>query len=410
MLSCSLSILWYKIMNGSLRKIKIYYLKYILNSKYVYKSCHDCIVILEKIDITETNEKRILVAKKNKLDEILTTVVIKNDRATFRGNNFRVVKIFDKMNPRIVHNKIENSFYSRSKIIYELGKIVCVNSFNEDLNSFGGDGIYYYKSIVPAFYFELIKFNPKYTGKIYYWDDNGYLYFEGNYLEGMKHGEFKVFKVNQRLLISHNYKLNVRVGQWINYFHNENIKSIRNYEDGVLHGLFLEYHCVGTIHKMFNYNKGKINGKYIENYLDGTKHNEINFVNGIKHGESVSWYSNSNIKTKCTYINGLLYGIYECWYENGNICLKKEFMNGMLNGKEAHWYQSGMLKYIHYFTCNKEYKTWTGWYHNGTTKYIIEHNIKDDNKKTITFWTENAKLIKTSSYKVELSKNMLDQI
>src|SRR5258705_13846712 len=71
----------------TLRQILDICLTYISDDRYVYKRCHNgLIVILEKTENTITNESR--------------SSVVDSQYAKFRGNEFDVVVIFDSQNPQ----------------------------------------------------------------------------------------------------------------------------------------------------------------------------------------------------------------------------------------------------------------------------------------------------------------------
>ena len=78
---------------------------------------------------------------------------IDSDFAQFRGNTFDVVKIFEKNNPMNTKDKISNTIFPK-KIVYDTKKTVIVDTYDKDINKKWTDGIHYFKSLEPAFYFQ----------------------------------------------------------------------------------------------------------------------------------------------------------------------------------------------------------------------------------------------------------------
>ena len=170
------------------------YRKYAVDPKYVFKSCGNYVVVLEKLPDTITNELR-------------TTYDPRYSK--YRANKFLIVLIFNKFDSSITIDKIENSSYEE-KICYKKGETVEVNDYNMELTKVYASGIHYFKTIEQAFYWELLKFNPTYTGKWIQWYDDGYNWYEGEYLDGKQ------------------------TGKWILWYENGDKKDENEYLDGKL--------------------------------------------------------------------------------------------------------------------------------------------------------------------------------
>jgi hypothetical protein len=123
---------------------------YIESEEYVYKSCYNYIVVLLKLADTKTNESR------SKITNPLY--------AKYRANKLKVIAIVHKFDPTKLITEVENSSYERNKVIYKVGKILEISDYDDDLENVCSTGIHYFKTVEPAFYYDLEKYYPTYTG------------------------------------------------------------------------------------------------------------------------------------------------------------------------------------------------------------------------------------------------------
>jgi hypothetical protein len=113
---------------------------YIENNDFVYKSRDDWIIIMKKNDNTITNENR---------DD-----VVNSSHALFRGNKFFIVKIFNKYDPHITTSYVKQDGLCLKNTKYIEGKSLSCDIYDYNLNNIHGEGIYYFKTIEPAFYLD----------------------------------------------------------------------------------------------------------------------------------------------------------------------------------------------------------------------------------------------------------------
>ena len=105
---------------------------YISDPKYVYKSCGNYIVVLEKLIDTITNELR--------------TNITDPKYAKYRANKLKTILIINKFDPLDVIMEIENSFYAK-KVVYRTGEIIEIDDYDYDANEVCTRGIHYFKTI-----------------------------------------------------------------------------------------------------------------------------------------------------------------------------------------------------------------------------------------------------------------------
>ena len=141
------------------------------DSSYVYKSCGNYIVTLQKLSDTVTNESRYSVMNR--------------ETAKYRTNKLKVISIQNKDNPKETLGLIENTSFSK-KMTYRVNKIVSVDDFNMDLEKVCSTGIHYFLDRDCAYYWE----KEITDGKWINWYENGNKMSEGNYVAGNQDGKW----------------------------------------------------------------------------------------------------------------------------------------------------------------------------------------------------------------------------
>src|SRR5271170_5380155 len=140
--------------------------EYTNNSLYVYKICRDkaskyktvkWFVVLQKLPDTKTNECRKDVVDKN--------------YAKFRADKLRVVKIINTNKPTLTKKYITHRGPNMVKTKYVVNKIVESNEYDDNIDNVYSNGIHYFKTLLPAYYYRDIP--DKYNGKWIFWHDNG---------------------------------------------------------------------------------------------------------------------------------------------------------------------------------------------------------------------------------------------
>ena len=252
----------------------------------VYKSCFNHIVVLEKLENTQTNECR--------------TNIVNIPFAKYRGDKFIVRDIIHKFDNNNKVQLIKNSNYD-STITYELGKEIQSDKFDNDLNNICSNGIHYFLNIKCAFYYSLNKIE---NGEHLLWYDNGRQLIQCTYVEGNLDGEYLQWHNNGQ--------------QWKKY----------TYIKGKLEGLCLNWYKNGQQWKKCTYIDGEIEGEYLEWHENGQQYMQCTYVNGKLDGEYLRWYDNGRQFIQCTYVNEKIDGEL---YVNGRQFKKYNYVNGRLN-------------------------------------------------------------------------------
>lgn len=233
--------------------------KYANDSSYVYKLCHNktkkgegdrkWLVILKKLEETQTNEDRAFVSDTN--------------CAKFRANSLKVIKIINTTKPNFIKTKIVNVCRD-IETEYKVGDIVEPHLYEYDKNVICGGGIHYFKTLEPAYFYGKCIQNVI-TGPLREWYDNGQLYIKGQRENGKEEGE------------------------WIEYYENGNIREKTQYNNGEIVGERTAWHQNGIMKSCGEYKYGAKTGEW--NYWDdgGKILHKGQYLNGLFHGLWINW-------------------------------------------------------------------------------------------------------------------------
>jgi antitoxin component YwqK of YwqJK toxin-antitoxin module len=259
--------------------LKTEYKQYIDDPMHVYKSCDDTwLVIMRKLLDTITNEGRDNVEDAN--------------YAKFRANKLKVIKIINLTDGSLI-NSIENRF-DHSSVTYAIDTIVFPNRYDMDKNKICTNGIHYFKTLDAAFYYQVSLYNqPNFTGVWRSFHDNGNIFTEEMYINGLLNGPFT---------------------EW-------NVYGIKT--------------CEGE-----HLNDNKENN-WISWYNDGTKHSEGNYVNNDRHGHWTHFYGNGNKEYEGEYANDRKHGRWTYFYPNGDKKSEGEYIDDKRENEWIFWDHTG---------------------------------------------------------------------
>ena len=289
--------------------------------KTVYKRCRNCIVMLEKLEDTLTNESR-----KNIVNKLY---------AKFRANKLLVKKIVNirtlKELTEVTNFVYESQF--NNKLKYVVGQIVSVDNYDMNLETVCSQGIHYFLTLERAYYHcnNTIK-----NGLFLMWFDDGQQLEKSNFIDG---------------------KLNGKHEKW---HHNGQKNVDANYVNNKLDGKYEEWFETGQKKWEKTYVRGKLNGKCESWYENGQKETECDYIENKLKGKRESWYENGQKGIECNYIEGTLNGKFEEWYKNGQKAIECNYIEDKLNGKIEEWHENG-VKYVdaeYYYGKCKFYNSW----------------------------------------------------
>ena len=197
-------------------------------------------------------------------------------------------------------------------------------------------------------------------------DGNGKLVVEGEYKEGKRwRGEFEFAVIVNIGMVNGfaddyletqeepndysvfrarlTYSDGKRHGKMVGYYENGRIEVEGNYRDGQEEGKWVEYYKNGQILVEGHYVDGLEEGKWVEYYNSGEKKREGNYKNGERDGKWVEYYSNGKIKKEENYKDSKWDGKWTYYDESGQIRWEINYKNGERDGREIDYDEEGNL-------------------------------------------------------------------
>jgi len=156
-----------------------------------------------------------------------------------------------------------------------------------------------------------------------YYNDDGILTTEANFIEGKIEGKHSTFYVNgsrRKVYDIKDDKLDSDIFSY--YSFNQLYSKVPYDEDGEKHGDAEYYFKKGGVSHKITYDHGKINGDYIEYYSDGQLKVKVSYVNGKEEGKYLYYHENGKLNTEGFYENGMAVGHWKYMHDNG--VLKEE--------------------------------------------------------------------------------------
>jgi antitoxin component YwqK of YwqJK toxin-antitoxin module len=159
----------------------------------------------------------------------------------------------------------------------------------------------------------------------------------GNYLNGLKHGDFYTWHDNGRLKSKKQYSYNMRHGYHYEWAHDGKVWSRKKYEDGLeIIGWFEDEGISENEEDMSSYELRDWNGSASQFYLKfAGDPKEGGFIHiretGKPYTGKVTAFDNQGKKEAVMrFKNGKYEGVVSYWDENGNLWDEKEYERGKL--------------------------------------------------------------------------------
>ena len=251
------------------------------------------------------------------------------------------------------------------------------------------------------------------------------------YKNGLKNGDFKLFKPNGHIRKTGTYINGEMSGKWRElYLSTDTIYQDLEYKNGLKNGLFKEYYVNGKISMNGNYTNDLKNGDWTYSFINGAfdmkgafkndKQNGFwtfyypkgieyykgNFINGQKDGKWDFFYNTGKIWKKGEYKYDQKNGFWTTKFENGTTAMEGNYVMNKENGIWKSWYDNGQLKDNGSFNLGKMDNKWVGYYTNGQMKYSGEY--EDDYKiNSWVYYSVKGEIIETRNYKVLNTRSML---
>lgn len=183
--------------------------------------------------------------------------------------------------------------------------------------------------------------------------ENDECIYEGNYVEGIKHGVWNIRYPSGEKRATVKYSYDSPDGEWKTFFKNGKLKSLETYRDGVLSGPVIYYDGEGNILKKANYINGLLDGELVfysgKNKIDTV----ANFKNGKLYG-NIELYSNGKIQLEGNYLNNKRVSLWKLYYKTGDLKVTLPYIDGMKTGKSVIYDKAGGIIQISYYRENNE--------------------------------------------------------
>ena len=193
--------------------------------------------------------------------------------------------------------------------------------------------------------------NAPYSGTRIKKYDNGKSYWKVDLIEGRRNGHYEEWFKSGALRVLENYVSNKRHGRSETFWNisDENINPIRakgDYVHGLKEGEWHFFYANGQLHYKDRFKKDRriLEGSYTFYFPNGGLKNVISYLNGKPHGKWVYYHENGKIKSELDYKEGEEHGLFQIWYDNGQLMRKENFINGKRKGLMELFDRNGQLR------------------------------------------------------------------
>jgi len=173
--------------------------------------------------------------------------------------------------------------------------------------------------------------------------DTGELKAEGDYLNGVKVGEWKFFYPDGKTDQQGTYDQRGRaIGTWKWFYENGQLLREEKYTDGLRNGSLIEYDDAGNIITQGEYVDGQKEGFWYFQISDYRE--EGNYVAGERDGLWKHTYTTTGKpRFEGSFINGQPDGDHIYWYEDGKTWQKGKYIYGRKEGDWKYYQEDGVL-------------------------------------------------------------------
>lgn len=169
------------------------------------------------------------------------------------------------------------------------------------------------------------------------------LFYEGRYVQGIKHGIWYLKYSNGVTKAIMKYNYDRPHGHWSYFYPDKSMEGYENLKDGLLSGKVVQYNKDGSLKATVNYKNGLLENEGTFFYNSGNLKAETNFVLGKLNGSIRIYSDGGNILLDGHYINNRRQGKWVMFYRNGDLKTTIEYKNGLKDGDLVIYDKSGMI-------------------------------------------------------------------
>ncbi|OGN56669.1 MAG: hypothetical protein A3D96_06005 [Chlamydiae bacterium RIFCSPHIGHO2_12_FULL_44_59] len=270
--------------------------------------------------------------------------------------------------------------------------------------------------------------NGKKDGKEQFFNDQGALLGEGEYLDGAPKNRHWRTHLNGALAYQANFNSDgVLLEPIVEY--NEDGQKLReffvlgdrfngpyyewydtgiakveySYQEGEYEGSQKEYYPSGQLKVSSFYKDQKRHGLHEEWYDNGVLARRVHFAYGLKDGQMGEWYSNGNSKIDAYFQKDSPDGVQSEWFEDGQLKRRAEFASGLKEGWHREWNEGGELLFETFFDQDLMDGTMLTWWNRDQVKtsFLFEKGKKQGTHK---WFYKNGKPERVVSYRDDLQE------
>jgi antitoxin component YwqK of YwqJK toxin-antitoxin module/Tfp pilus assembly protein PilF len=210
--------------------------------------------------------------------------------------------------------------------------------FKGDFKNGNGDGdiAWYYTKDKPSVKGQTL--NDQRVGKWTYYDLNGKITREIDYVNGEIHGKDVEYYENGKLKREFTYQNGNLEGPFKFYYDNGKIELEGNFLDDERHGRVTYYSRNGMVQMIREYYLGTITSY---TYMDASGKEVAPIVLENKEMKFVAYYQNGKKSNEHFRKNGLVEGKYTTYHENGKIAEENNYIHGEEDGLNTEYNEQG---------------------------------------------------------------------
>ncbi|MGL4997467.1 MAG: toxin-antitoxin system YwqK family antitoxin [Cetobacterium sp.] len=177
----------------------------------------------------------------------------------------------------------------------------------------------------------------------FFYDGGKKYIYEGNYINGIKHGTWTLKYLNGEIRAALKYNYDKPYGQWTYFFESKNIEGYESLEDGILHGKLVRYSETGDLIIRTNYLNGLLDGETTFFHKKEILETLTNFKYGKIDG-SIKIFSSDGLQIlEGNYKNDKREGVWKFFYKTGDLKTLVNYKNGLKDGEVIIYDKAGLI-------------------------------------------------------------------
>ncbi|MGF1688659.1 hypothetical protein L4C36_18570 [Photobacterium japonica] len=243
----------------------------------------------------------------------------------------------------------------------------------------------------------------KLEGPARFYDKDGTLTEERNYVAGEAKGSYKTFHPNGQVHIESQLLDGERNGITLYYDKHGVLKERHHLINGKLDGEQLTYYSDGSVKYRANFVNDIREGKQTRYYKSGLPYSISHYENGLLHGERINFFDNGVKSSTTAFKHDKYHGPMRFYTVQGRLKNEKIYVGGRQHGIETSYYDNGLPYGIYPYKDGKEVGVVKMFHPDGKSiKYLQE---LDDKSRTLRSQYFDLEGNKTEEYTANYANN-----